>query len=242
MKKDPVWLFDLDNTLHDATNAAFGEMHVAIGDYVVEHVGVSHEEADRLRQKYWLRYGATLLGLVRHHGVRAAHFLDQTHRLPGLEERLRTSSHDRAALAALRGRKFILTNAPRAYAMRVLTTLRLLRHFDGVITIEDMTMFGALRPKPDARMLRRVAARLKVAPGRCVLVEDTLVHLKAARSIGMRTIWMQRYLGGGFRGHFRDQPNAGFRASATGRRNCPKPAYLYAKIGALRHLALPRKL
>ena len=71
-----------------------------MGDYVAEHVGVSHEEADRLRQNYWLRYGATLLGLVRHHGVRAAHFLDQTHRLPGLEERLRTSTHDRAALAA----------------------------------------------------------------------------------------------------------------------------------------------
>ena len=159
-------------------------MHVAIGDYVVEHVGVSHEEADHLRQKYWLRYGATLLGLVRHHGVRAAHFLDQTHRLPGLEERLRTSSHDRAALAALRGRKFILTNAPRAYAMRVLTTLRLLRHFEGVITIEDMTMFGALRPKPDARMLRQVAAQLGVTPSRCILVEDTLVHLKAARSLG----------------------------------------------------------
>ena len=48
-------------------------------------------------------------------------------------------------------------------------------------------MFGALRPKPDARMLRRVAARLGVAPSRCILVEDTLVHLKAARSIGMRT-------------------------------------------------------
>ena len=238
--KNPVWLFDLDNTLHDASNAAFGEMHVAIGDYVVEHVGVGHEEADRLRQKYWLRYGATLLGLVRHHGVRAAHFLEQTHRLPGLEERLRTSSHDRAALAALRGRKFILTNAPRAYAMRVLTRLGLLRHFDGVVTIEDMTMFGALRPKPDARMLRRVAARLGVVPSRCVLVEDTLVHLKAARSLGMRTVWMQRYVGDRFRGTSRGTATSGFRAAPTARRACPKPLYLYAKIGALRHLARPR--
>ena len=151
-----MWLFDLDNTLHDASHAAFGEMHVAIGDYVVEHVGVSREEADRLRQRYWLRYGATLLGLVRHHGVRAAHFLDQTHRLPGLEERLRTSAHDRAVLARLPGRKIILTNAPRAYAMRVLGTLGLAKFFERIVTIEDMTMFGALRPKPDARMLRRV--------------------------------------------------------------------------------------
>jgi len=240
LKKDPVWLFDLDNTLHDASNAAFGEMHVAIGEYVVEHVGVSHEEADRLRQKYWLRYGATLLGLVRHHGIRATHFLDQTHRLPGLEQRLRTSAHDRAALATLPGKKFILTNAPRAYAMRVLTTLRLLRHFDGVITIEDMTMFGALRPKPDARMLRRVAAQLGVAPSRCILVEDTLVHLKAARSLGMRTVWMQRYLGGRFRGALRQRLNPASECAPRACRVCPKPAFLYAKIGALRHLTRPR--
>ena len=238
--KHPVWLFDLDNTLHDASHAAFGEMHVAIGEYVVEHVGVDHEEADRLRRKYWLRYGATLLGLVRHHGVRAAHFLEETHRLPGLELRLRTSAHDRAALARLPGRKYIVTNAPRDYAIRVLTTLRLLRHFDAVVTIEDMTMFGALRPKPDARMLRRVAVRLGVAPSRCVLIEDTLVHLKAARSIGMGTVWMQRYVGGRFRGALRDKLNAGFRDAPAPRRVCPKPPYLYAKIGALRHLTRSR--
>ncbi len=235
-----MWLFDLDDTLHDASNAAFGEMHVAIGDYVVRHVGVSREDADGLRRKYWLRYGATLLGLVRHHGVRAAHFLEETHRLPGLEQRLRTSAHDRAALARLPGRKYILTNAPRAYAMRVLTTLRLLRHFDGVVTIEDMTMFGALRPKPDARMLRRVAVRLGIAPSRCVLIEDTLVHLKAARSIGMGTVWMQRDLGGRLRGGLRDKLDSGFGAAPAPRRMCPRPPYLYAKIGALRHLTRSR--
>jgi len=43
-------------------------------------------------------------------------------------------------------------------------------------------------------MLRHVAARLKVAPARCVLVEDTLVHQKAARAVGMGTVWMQRWL------------------------------------------------
>ena len=157
-----VWLFDLDNTLHDASHAAFAPTSAAMSDYIVRHLGVSADEAHALRRAYWLRYGATLLGLVRHHGVRAAHFLEETHRLPGLEARLRTSAHDRAALAALPGRKVILTNAPRAYAMRVLDALRLTRAFDAIVTIEDMTMFGQHRPKPDARMLRRLCARLKV--------------------------------------------------------------------------------
>jgi putative hydrolase of the HAD superfamily len=124
--------------------------------------------------------------------------------------------------------------------MRVLDTLGLARFFERVVSIEDMTMFGSLRPKPDARMLRRVVARLGVAPSRCILVEDTLIHLKAARSIGMRGVWMNRYVGGGFRGALRDRLSAGFATLPPGRRICPKPAYLYAKIGALRHLTRPR--
>jgi putative hydrolase of the HAD superfamily len=236
-RQRPVWLFDLDNTLHDASHAAFGELHVAMTKYIVDHLAMDEEAAGPLRERYWLRYGATLLGLVRHHGVRAAHFLEETHRLPGLEKRLRTSAHDRAALARLPGRKFIVTNAPRAYALRVLKTLRISALFDGVITIESMSMFGALRPKPDARMLRHVAARLAVPPHRCVLVEDTLVHLKAARSVGMRSVWMQRYLGGRFRGSLRDRPNAGRKAMENTRRECPKPPYLYARISALRQLS-----
>ena len=231
-----VWLFDLDNTLHDASHAAFGEIHVAMTDYMVRHLELPHDEAWALRQHYWKHYGATLLGLVRHHGVKTAHFLEETHRLPGLEARLRTSTHDRAALKKLRGRKYILTNAPRDYALRVLNTLRLADCFDGVISIEDMTMFGHPRPKPDARMFRYLAARLKLAPSRCVLVEDTLEHQKGARSVGMQTAWMQRYLGGRFRGKVGDAPNAGFKPPEVGVHPCRRPAYVCAKIKSIQQL------
>ncbi|HEX7441311.1 MAG TPA: HAD-IA family hydrolase, partial [Caldimonas sp.] len=135
------------------------------------------------------------------------------------------------------GRKYILTNAPRAYAMRVLDTLGLTHRFDAIFTIEDMTMFGMPRPKPDARMLRRLVARLGVPASRCVLVEDTLQHLKAARSLGMRTVWMQRYLGGRFGGLLPGGANAGREPSTTAARRCRKPAYVCAKIGSLRKLA-----
>lgn len=226
-----VWLFDLDNTLHDASHASFGPTNEAMTQYIVDHLGLDHGEAGSLRQHYWLHYGATMLGLVRHHGVKAAHFLEATHQLPGLESRLRTSAHDRAALRRLPGRKFILTNAPRAYALRVLNTLRLASCFDGVISIEDMTMFGHHRPKPDARMFRCMAARLKVPPHRCTLIEDTLEHQRAARSIGMRTVWMQRYLRplrqrGDFRGS----------GGGVGVHPCHRPAYVCARIKSLQCL------
>lgn len=223
-----TWLFDLDNTLHDASHAAFGATNLAMTDYIANHLQLPHDEASALRQHYWNHYGATLLGLVRHHGVKASHFLEETHRLPGLEQRLRGSAHDRAALRQLPGRKFILTNAPRAYTLRVLKTLRMADCFDGIISIEDMTMFGHHRPKPDARMFRHVAARLKTPPSRCVLVEDTLAHQRSARGIGMRTVWMQRYLRGAVHvsGH---QVKVGVHP-------CHKPAYVCARIKRIQPL------
>jgi len=231
-----TWLFDLDNTLHDASHAAFGPTNRAMTEYIVEHLGLPFDDAWALRQHYWQHYGATLLGLVRHHGVRPAHFLEQTHRLPDLEARLRTSAHDRAALKRLRGRKIILTNAPRAYTLRVLGTLGLVGCFDAVLSIEDMTMFGHPRPKPDARMFRHVLARLKLRPERCVLVEDTLEHQKAAHRLGIRGVWMQRYLNGRFRGTLRDGINDGRRTPEVGVHPCHKPAYVYARIKSLQTL------
>ena len=188
-----VWLFDLDDTLHDASSATMPGLHLSFGEYIQQHLGMTKEESDALRRRYWQRYGATLLGLVKHHAVDAAHFLHHTHLLPGLEQAVRGHAHDFAALKQLRGRKFILTNAPRAYAQRVLGALGIGRHFEALISIEDMHMFGELRPKPDARMFRTLLARLRLPPARCVLVEDTLQHQKAARRIGMKTVWMQRW-------------------------------------------------
>ncbi len=222
-KRPLTWLFDLDNTLHDASHSAFPFTSVAMAEFIVTHLGLSAPDASALRQHYWQRYGATLLGMVRHHGIKAGHFLDETHRLPGLEQRLRCSAADRAALNRLPGEKYVLTNAPRAYAMRVLEGLGLSRCFQGVITIEDMVMFGQHRPKPDSRMLRHVLARLKRPAARCVLVEDTLSNQKSARRVGMRTVWMQGYL---------DVPSNPGRQVLSGR----KPSYVCARIKSIRRL------
>lgn len=221
-----TWLFDLDNTLHDASHSAFGHTSAAMTAYVERHLALSTAEASQLRQHYWQRYGATLLGLVRHHGVAAQHFLDETHRLPGLESRLRCHAGDRRALACLPGRKLILTNGPRAYARRVLDGLGMSRLVHGVVCIEDMRMFGHHRPKPDARMLRHVLARCRCSPARTTLVEDTLVNLKSARALGLTTVWMQGYLG-----------------SPATERQRRKPAYVCARIKriqALKAIALSR--
>ena len=80
----PTWLFDLDNTLHDARPHIFPHLNRAMTDYVRTHIGCDEEEANRLRDDYWNRYGATMLGLVRHHGADPNHFLRETHRFADL--------------------------------------------------------------------------------------------------------------------------------------------------------------
>ena len=231
-KPPRVWLFDLDNTLHNASFAAFGGINKGMTAYMVRELALSRGEADALRHRYWLRYGATLLGLVRHHGVKAAHFLHHTHLLPGLEALVHGHAHDFEAIKYLPGRKFILTNAPRAYTDRVLGVLGVGSLFDGVLSIEDMCMFGQLRPKPDARMLKRVAVLLGVMPSRCVLVEDTLVHQKSARRIGMATVWMQRWTRLAAK-HTATQAKVGVYLHR-------KPAYVCARISSLQQLRKKR--
>lgn len=223
-KPGPVWLFDLDNTLHDASHAVFRRLNTSMTDYIEQVLGMPRDEADRLRVHYWRRYGATLLGLERHHGIRASHFLAQTHVLPGLEAQLHMPPADRAALKRLPGRKFLLTNAPAEYAKRVLTALDMASVFEGVIAIEGMRVFGDLRPKPDARMLRIVMARHKLPPSRCILVEDTVANLKGARKVGMRTVWMQHYLR-----HNQHGPEVGIRLHG-------RPAGVCVRIKKLRAL------
>ena len=194
-----VWFFDLDNTLHDAGSAVFPRMNAAMTEYIHEHLGLPMTQADALRVHYWQRYGSTLLGLMRHHRVQAAHFLHETHRFPDLEQRVRGHAHDRYRLRRLPGLKILLTNAPAHYARRVLKALRIEDCFDAVIPIEQMTLFGHLRPKPDRRLFRTLSVQMKIAPQRCVLVEDTLEHQKAAKSEGWRTVWMQRWMRAGQR-------------------------------------------
>ncbi len=183
-----VWLLDLDNTLHDATLHAFPRINAAMASYVAELLGLPGDEADALRTHYWRRYGATLLGLVRHHGVDPGHFLRETHRFDDMPRLVRRDGRLRAALARLPGRRIVLTNAPAAYAAAVLAALGVAPLIHEVVSIEAMRFAGRIQPKPSRPMLRRLVARLRTEPARCVLLDDTPANLHSARAVGIRTV------------------------------------------------------
>lgn len=188
----PVWLFDLDNTLHDAGHAIFGAIDQRMTDYVQVMLGVERAEADRLRHAYWQRYGATLLGLVQHHGVDPHHFLRTTHDFD-IAALVRAERGLARLFARLPGRKLLLTNAPRHYARVVIRRLRLHAHFSAHYTIERMRVHGRYQPKPSKSMLRATLARERILPGQAILVDDSPNNLRAARALGVRTVLVDRH-------------------------------------------------
>lgn len=189
-----LWLIDLDDTLHDASRHILPWVNRAMTDYVMTHVGVERESADRLRNHYWTNYGATLLGLIRHHQVDAAHFLHQTHPdAEQLRQWVQPSQLLARRLMALRGRRVLLTNAPIAYARVVLKARGLDHCFERIFSIEDMRIGKTLSPKPSRPMLRRIIARLREQPARCALIEDSPENLRAAKALRLKTILVRGY-------------------------------------------------
>ena len=232
----PLWLFDLDNTLHDASQAIFPAIVANMNVYLARVLGdgvtpASDEAVAAARLGYWRRYGATLLGMIRHHDVRAAHFLHETHQIERLEDMIRSERGLARLLRRLPGRKILLTNAPLRYSQDVMRHLGLTRHFSHHIAIEDMHVHGQLRPKPSTVMLRRLLRKHRVAARRCILVEDTLENLKGAKRVGVRTVWLTQYL--------RHTNVTGARVTSTAAlpNMLKRPAYVDVKVKSLKQLA-----
>ena len=184
--KGPTWIFDLDNTLHDAAPHIFPHLNSAMTGYLEVHLGLGRDEADALRMRYWRRYGATLPGLMRHHDVDPQHFLQETHRLPELRQMVVRHPLLRSVLTRLPGRKLVFSNSPVHYSLAVLGILRVADLFDDVFSIEHT----GYRPKPDRRGFLRLLRKHRLRPRCCVMVEDSLINLKTAKRLGMRTVWV----------------------------------------------------
>ena len=184
--KQRTWLFDLDNTLHNAGEHIFPQIHRSMVDYICQFLNVDEAEATRLRESYWRRYGATLLGMMRHHDIDPRHFLHHTHQFPDLERQVIAERGLKAMLRRLPGRKIIFSNAPLIYTEAVLSIAGIRRCFDAVYSVERLRF----QPKPAMSGFLRVLRDEGLDPRSCIMVEDTLVNLKTAKRLGMKTVWV----------------------------------------------------
>ena len=112
--------------------------------------------------------------------------------LPRLSAESIALTVDRAAraqanppVAALAGRLAghlplaVVTNSEAAIARAFLRATGLATLFDAIVTVED-----ARHPKPAPDLYHTAARRLGVAPGRCLVLEDSTQGLAAARDAG----------------------------------------------------------
>ena len=181
-----VWIFDLDDTLHDASAHIFPHINRAMTQYLMTHLDLNEEDANRLRRQYWHLYGATLCGLMRHHGTDPHHFLHHTHQFPQLHSMIVKARGLRITLRQLAGRKIVFTNAPQVYAEQVLKLLKIRDLFEGVFSIES-TRF---QPKPSLLGFMRLLRHFRLQPDRCTMVEDSLPALLTAKKLGMHTVYV----------------------------------------------------
>ena len=185
-----IWIFDLDDTLHNASAHIFPVMNRTMTQYIMDELSLDETAAHELRKHYWRVYGATLKGLMRHHGVDAYHFLQETHRLMDLPNMVIQIKRLKHLLNSLPGRKCVFTNAPREYAIRVLQLMDIEDCFELVFSVES-TKFHA---KPSVRGFQLLLKTLKANPKDCIMLEDNLPALMTAKRLGMRTVWVTKKL------------------------------------------------
>jgi len=183
-----VWIFDLDNTLHDAQARIFPLLHKQINEYLKRNFEVDDAGASAMRHDFWKRYGTTLSGLMRHHGTHPRDFLAETHVFPELAAMVEGENTLKHALARLGGTKLVFSNAPRHYVEQVLRALGVERFFDAVYTIEDTRYRG----KPSLRGFHVLLRKHDLDPHRCAFVDDVLENLRTAHRLGMSTVWVSR--------------------------------------------------
>ena len=177
-----TWVFDLDNTLYPPQHRLFDQIEVKMTAYVMRTLGVAHTEANRLRQHYWATHGTTLAGLMRHHQIDPAPYLDEVHdidfsllpRDPALAK----------AIESLPGRRIIYTNACVPYAEKVLKARGLETLFHAIYGIEN----AGFLPKPERAAFEAIFTADGLNPAKAAMFEDDARNLAAPHAMGMRTV------------------------------------------------------
>lgn len=176
-------LFDLDDTLYPRHTGVMQNIGNRIRQYIVDHYGLTWDEAAALARSYHDRYGTSMRGLLLHNNLDADDFLAYVHDFP-LDGMLAPNGALDAMLAALPGEKVIFTNADRAHAERVLDKLQVRRHFSRIV---DVTAVGYIS-KPNLEAYTNCLDLLNAHASECVFIDDAARNLDMAGRLGMTTV------------------------------------------------------
>lgn len=176
-----AWVFDLDNTLYAPDNDLWPQIDQRITHYLAHHLDLDGLSARALQKHYYRRYGTTLHGLMSEHETDASAFLAFVHDID--RSRLPANAPLALAIAALPGRKLILTNGSRDHALKTAEQLGLGAAFEDVFDIVSADLI----PKPDPSTYARFFDRHQVDPAAAAMFEDIARNLVVPHARGMRT-------------------------------------------------------
>lgn len=177
-------LFDLDNTLYPESSPLGPELSRRINAYAAEYLGVSLEEAERLRQSEMRPYGTTMRWLMIRYGLSdlndyierihpedVAPFIPRDARLPEL-------------LDSIAQPKSILTNSSRSHAGRVLRHLGIEDRFEHVFDLG----YSNFRGKPHRETYEQVLDSIGRRPHEVLFVDDIPDYIRGFTDIGGRAV------------------------------------------------------
>jgi putative hydrolase of the HAD superfamily len=173
-------LFDLDNTLYSSRYGLEDEVGRRMREYAASYLGLSPEEAWRLRLERAGAYGTTLEWLMAEKGftdvegyLAAVHPEDEAEDLPPDPEL-------GAFLESIPLPKAILTNSPREHADRILARLALGNLFTHIFDIRETAFKG----KPGREVFERALSILGVKAGETLFVDDNPRYVTGFTALG----------------------------------------------------------
>jgi pyrimidine 5'-nucleotidase len=176
--------FDLDDTLYPPTSGLWDAIGERIETFMREYVHIPPAEVRDLRTALFLEHGSTMKGLVKLYGIQEQAFLDYVHDVP-LARFIFPNPDLRQTLMLYPQRKVIFTNADTNHANRVLSTIGLQGLFEQIIDIRDIHPY--CKPQVEAFTSAMQLAGVK-NPQDCVMIDDSVKNLHAARQAGLFTI------------------------------------------------------
>lgn len=182
--RDCAVLFDLDGVIVDTREAHFASFCL-----LGEQEGYPFDE-EQFRHLFGRR-NDEIFPAIYGHPLPAARVRDLADRKEALfrdliRGRVAALPGVPALLPALKAAGFHLavgTSTPRANVDLVLASLGLTDGFETIVSAEDVAL-----GKPDPEVFLRGAARLGIPPARCLVVEDAVAGVDAARRGGMKAL------------------------------------------------------
>ena len=173
-------LFDLDNTLYPESSMLGAELSRRINKYAADFIGVSEEEALRLRESEKKQYGTTMRWLVQRYGLSDLHhYIEAVHPV-NVGDFISKDGELRVFLDSLPVPRSILTNSPASHARRVLRYLEIEDCFEHVFDLN----YSSFRGKPHRETYESVLNAIDRRAPEVMFVDDVPSYLTGFRALG----------------------------------------------------------